>query len=871
VKSVVEGRVRELDPIVLEESFSIGREALLNALAHSSGSHVEVEILYETRQFRLRIRDDGRGIHPEIRAKRGRSDHWGMRGMRERARGLVLAFLSLAWCSQALALDPRLDVSQYVHTSWRIREGFARGAIRAIAQTPDGYLWLGTDFGLLRFDGVRNVPWPSATDPDLSPAPIMSLLAERDGTLWIGTATGLLSWKDGRLTPYTELAGHYIFSLLQDREGAVWVAGVSVPTGKLCAVRPGNVECHGEDGRLGRGVFDLYEDSRGSLWAGVNAGVWRWKPGPPRFFALPAKSTVVGLGEDDNGVLLVGGQGGIQRFVDGKTEAYWLRGRARELSAGRILRDRSGARWIAAYERGIAHLHEGRTDVFTRAEGLSSDGVSDFFEDREGNLWVATSGGLDRFRDPAVTTLSPDQGMPGHAATSVLAARDGSVWLATPDGLMRWANGRMTTPRTGGAKPDGRLDGLNPLSLFQDSRGRIWVSTLREVGYVENERFTPVRALPGGVVRSFAEDPAGTLWIAYQDSGLLGLSRDNAVQLIPWARLGHEDFASALIADPVGGLWIGFFRGGMAYVRDGQVRASYEASAGLGVGYVASLRFDPEGALWAATAGGLSRLKDGRIATLGTRSGLPCNEVHWAMEDDARTLWLYSACGLVQIARPELDAWTAAVDKDRPGANEEAKPTIHPTLFDVSDGVPIHPGPGGVHPLVAKSSDGKLWFVPGDGVSVLDPRHLPFNALPPAVLVEQVIADHKPYDPASGAKTRLRLPPQLRDLEIEYTATSLVTPEKVLFRYKLEGRDRDWVDAGARRRAFYNDLPPRNYRFRVIACNNSGVWNEAGAVLDFSVAPAYYQTAWFRLTSAALIVASAMAAYRLRLRQATSA
>jgi signal transduction histidine kinase len=228
------------------------------------------------------------------------------------------------------------------------------------------------------------------------------------------------------------------------------------------------------------------------------------------------------------------------------------------------------------------------------------------------------------------------------------------------------------------------------------------------------------------------------------------------------------------------------------------------------------------------------------------------------MEGDANSLWLYMACGLVRIARPELDAWIAA-EKD-----ENAKRMIQVTVFDSGDGVRIHT-PGGYSPPVAKSPDGRLWFLPFDGVSVVDPRHLPFNKLPPPVHIQEIIADHKNYN--SSSSSQLSLPPLVRDVELDYTALSLVAPEKVLFRYKLEGWDRDWQEAGNRRQAFYTNLSPRKYRFRVMACNNSGVWNEEGAFLDFSVASAYYQTNWFRLSGVAAFVLLLWALYQLRLQQ----
>jgi len=338
---------------------------------------------------------------------------------------------------------------------------------------------------------------------------------------------------------------------------------------------------------------------------------------------------------------------------------------------------------------------------------------------------------------------------------------------------------------------------------------------------------------------------------------------DRLTEQIPWTGLGHKDNASALIADPAqGGLWLGFHYGGVAYFKDGRIRAAYAGSDGLGEGRINSLRVDADGALWAATDGGLSWLKNGRITTLTSKNGLPCDAVHWSMEDDAGSVWLYMPCGLVRVARTGLAEWAAAADKDKGGGDAKR---IQATVFDTSDGVRTHGVGGGYGALVAKASDGKLWFLPFDGVSVFDPSHLPFNKIPPPVRIEQITADRN--DASSAANGRVSLPALIRDLKIDYTALSLVAPEKVLFRYKLEGRDGDWQDAGNRRQAFYTDLPPRNYRFRVVACNNSGVWNETGAFLDFCVAPAYYQTTWFRVSCVAAFLASLWGLYQLRLRQ----
>jgi len=794
------------------------------------------------------------------------------RGQEFVLQGTLLACALLAWCPSAFALNPSLDVSQYAHTSWKIRDGFTKGQIASIAQTPDGYLWLGTEFGLLRFDGVRNVPFQPPAGQQLPSNFIYSLLAARDGTLWIGTGKGLASWKDGKLKQYAELDDRYIFKILEDHEGSVWASGLTVTIGKLCAIRHSGVQCYGEDGALGRGASNLYEDSKGNLWAGVKDGLWRMKPGPPQFYPLAGEPNGIrGLGEDDDGTLLVGWRGGVHRFVDGKTEAYPLPATVGPFHAKRLLRDRDGGLWISTQEQGLVHVHRGRTELFTASDGLSGEDIYDLFEDREGNIWVATMNGLDRFREFAVATLTVNQGLSNEVVLSVMADKNGSVWLATRDGLNRWNDGQVTIYRERAASPATGVrevvgsgvpdEGL--VSLFQDGRGRIWVSTLRGVGYLENDRYISVSGVPGGNILAIVQDRAGTLWFANEQLGLYQLPRVGEVHQMPWAALGHKDHASALAADPLrGGLWLGFHLGGVAYFADNQVRASYAAADGLGEGRINHLRLDEDGVLWAATDGGLSRLKNGRVATLTGKNGLPCDTVHWSMEDDARTFWLYTACGLVRIARPELDAWAAAVEQDT-----NAKQAIRPTVFDSSDGVKILASAGHYSPQVAKSSDGRLWFLPWDGASVFDPNRLPFNHLPPPVHVEQLIADRKTYEATSEAGGPVRLPPLIRDLEINYTALSLAAPEKVRFRYKLEGRDADWQEAGNRRQAFYNDLPPGDYRFRVMACNNSGVWNEEGTFLDFTIAPAYYQTTWFRVLLLATFLVVLGVLYQLRLRQ----
>ena len=770
----------------------------------------------------------------------------------------------------AFALNPTLDVSQYAHTAWKIRGGFSKGSILSIAQTPDGYLWLGTALGLYRFDGVRNVVWQPPLNQQLPSITISTLVAGRDGALWIGTWSGLVSWKNGKLTQYAELAGLHIFALVEDDEGSIWAGTSGPPDGKLCEIRNGSVRCHPEMGGVGRGVLGLHDDDKGNLWVELETGVWRWRPGPPQFYAVPGllNGRRQRMADGEDGALLIATTGAVMRLADRKTEAVYRFPTARRgFRRLEMLRDRDGGLWVCPAGRGIVHIHHGRTDVFSESDGLSGDDIYDLFEDREGNIWVATINGLDRFHELPVATYSRKQGLSDIPWGGLLAARDGSIWFATLDGLNRLSHSQVTVYRQHRTTASKQKAGGNGLpddgvgSLFQDSRGRIWLSTPGGVGYLENNRFVPT-SVPGGLVGSITGDASGNLWIANRELGLLRLSQDNVFPPIPWSTFGRKDSAVVLATDPLhGGLWLGFSRSGVVWFRDGQIRSSYSATDGLGKGAVNQLRFDTEGALWIATEGGLTRLKDGHIATLTSKSGLPCDAVQWTMEDDAQSVWLMMPCGLVRVARSELDMWASAADKT-PG-------TIRTTVFDNSDGLRTLAVVGDYTPHVAKSADGKLWFSVPDGISVVDPRHLPFNKLPPPVHIEKVIADREEYQEnlSGDAPSNPRLPPLVRELEIDYTALSLVVPEKIRFRDKLEGWDHDWQNVGTRRQAFYTGLGPRRYRFRVTACNNDGVCNETGAFLDFSVAPAYYQTTWFRLSGVAAFFALLVGVYHLRLIQ----
>jgi len=793
---------------------------------------------------------------------------------------LTLAVFSFAaygglFAPDARALDPSQHITQYAHRSWTVRGGFTKGPLLAITQTTDGYLWLGTGSGLVRFDGVRAAPWLPPESARLPSPVVRSLLTGHDGTLWIGTVRGLVGWKSGRATEYEQLSGRDVYALTEGPDGTVWAAGYSFSSnGTLCSIRSNLVRCN-SDPRLGHGALGLHVDRRGTLWVGAPGGFWRWAPGTPQFYAASGNSLVYqDFAEEGSGALLIPLLGRVARLNAGVLEtAYSYPSRVRNARGSRILQDRDGAYWIGTDSHGLIRAHGVARETITSADGLTGDSIDELYEDLEGNIWVVTDKGLDRFSASSVATFSEREGL-ASPVYSVIAARDGSIWTSagTPGRIYRIQNGQVTLYRAPNARSNSNSSGIAPASsevtirdlpqyeiasLFQDAGGRIWVVGPDTAGYLQDRRFVSIPDIPHGTTYAVAGDAAGDVWISNFEHGLVHLFDDRVQEVLPWFMLGDDGLATALAIDPKDeSVWIGFSKGGIAALRTGHLRRSFTASDGLGSGRVSDLRFDGDGALWVATDGGLSRLKDGRFDTITANDGLPCNRLFWSARADDRSLWLYGECGLIHVASAELEAWIAG---------KAAK--IRSTLFDASDGVSLFSSDLSevISPQVAISPDGSIWFRTLDGLSVIRPHHLERNPVPPPVHIERMTADGV----VSDLSRTVRLAARIRDLAIDYTALSFVAPEKVLFRYKLEGWDREWQDAGTRRQVFYSNLPPRDYRFRVTASNNSGVWNAQGAALDFSIAPAYWQTTWFRALCVATVLLLLWAIYWLRLRHVT--
>jgi signal transduction histidine kinase/ligand-binding sensor domain-containing protein len=751
--------------------------------------------------------------------------------------------------SPSSGLDSTLRLTQYRHTAWRVQDGSFAAAPNAIAQTTDGYIWIGTGAGLVKYDGVRFAPWTAPGQQTPFSAVVLSLLGDADGTLWIGTATQLWSLKNNTLSEHVR---GRINAIIEDRHHRIWVVRSRPPdpNGGLCQAAGEQPRCIGGDDRLRLSyAVTLAEDIHGNLWVGSSGQLLRWSDHSAqgyfrdrlaRFEGVSGVMSVVASRDGSVWASVARDGIGIIRMVSGIPTTVTIPGLDTEKVTALYV-DREQSVWIGTSNEGIYRIVSGRIDRFRADGGLSSNAVTRFFEDREGNVWVATTKGLDRLRDTRVVTFSTAEGLSADLAGSVLAAADGRVWIGNMGGLDVIHGSRVTSVR---------IPGRNVTALWEDRARRLWVGLDDELTLYADGEFRRVHGLDGrthlGLVTTVTEDRDGNLWasIAGVHPRLLrirdlAVQEEFAVQQIP--------YSVVLAPDTDGGIWLGLLNGQLGHYRNGTFDTfplDQKAQP------VSGLMVDSDGSVWASSASGLARWKQGVVTTLTRKNGLPCDEMVSAARDRHDTLWLYARCGLLAVDAAELERWSRHPDI-----------AIRYRLFDVVDGA--MPSASSFQPNVSVSPDGRLWFANDAVVQTVDPEALRPNGVAPPVLVEALRADRRDYAIAG----LVNLPARSRDIEISYTALSFAVPEQVRFRYRLEGRDEVWSDAGTRRQAFYNDLPPGTYRFRVIAANNDGVWNEAGAVLDFSIAPAYYQTRWFRLASLITVLVALVTWYQFRLRQ----
>jgi signal transduction histidine kinase/ligand-binding sensor domain-containing protein/CheY-like chemotaxis protein/HPt (histidine-containing phosphotransfer) domain-containing protein len=754
-------------------------------------------------------------------------------------RSAALFAILVAVASAAFSLDPRLPLSHYRFDLWQAEQGLPENTVESIAQTRDGYLWVGTQEGLARFDGVRFLSFSRRTVPVLPSDIIQSLFPDPAGGLWVGASGGgLLHERDGdfsRLPAIPTTVMEHLRHVFADRDGSLWIAA---DTSGIVHFAGGRITPLATDrGLLEDRVTAFCRDRDGSLWIGTfDRGLRHVTAGKMSTFAVKEgllDAQVTALWPDPQGNLWIGTPRGLQRLRDGRLTAYTVQDGLPDDSVLALLRDRRGKLWVGT-ERGLSRLDDdGRFSTLPREEGPNPS-VRSLFEDAEGNLWIGTSGGgLGRLKDVPFIGLSQKDGLSNDLAWSILEDRQGSLWIGTGDGLNRLDGFRVTkfSTRDGLASPIVR-------AIAEDPDGNLWFGTAKGLHRFAAGRFTRFQdgnGAPNAAVFSILPDHGG-LWIGT----LGGLFRYEKGRFTAYTRRDGlpEESVFALLADPDGSLWIGTRRG-ISRLRGARIEPG---PAGGPTDNVFLFHRDRAGTLWIGTRSGLYRYRDGAFRAFTTRDGLFDDRVFSLLEDDHGNFWMSSNHGVSRVRKADLDAYA------------EGKIRLIPAVsYGVTDGMKSAECNGASNPPAWRSRDGRFWFPTLRGVAAVHPDHLPSGGPVPAALIEELAAGREPV-PLTGS---IELPPERNSFEIHYTAPNLTAPEKLRFRYQLEGFDAGWT-------AYYTNLRPGTYTFRVVAGRGDGTWSPAVASLAFRLAPHFWQTSWFAALCLAAAAAAGIGSYGLR-------
>jgi signal transduction histidine kinase/streptogramin lyase len=748
------------------------------------------------------------------------------------------------------ALDPTRAVTQYRHQVWNTGEGLPQSSVESMVQTRDGYLWLGTQEGLARFDGVRFTVIDRGNTRALRHNRITALAEDAGGGLLIGTeGGGLTRLAGGVFTTYTTAAGlpnDRVRALLVDEGGVLW-AGTD--EGLARSSSGGFVV---EDA-VPRDRVDALLASRGvGLVAGTASGLYRRRQGRFERYSpagLP-EGPVSALWEDKDGALWVGARGGLFA-VRGDVAVSWKGG----LSGRTVLSlsgDRHGSLWVGTEGGGLTRIaRDGRVSTYTAKDGLSNDIVQALLEDREGNLWVGTQdGGLNRLSDARFVTWTTREGLAANIVWPVYGDRAGNVWVGTSDGgLSRLRDGRVAASY---ARKDG-LPSDSIQALVEDQEGTLWIGTRGGgLSRMKDGRFSVLqRPLPGPSVSALCAGRDGSVWIGMRGGGVCRL-KDGALTTYGAADGLPPGGIHFLLEARDGALWIATNGGGLARLRDREVR-TLTVRDGLSSDIVNTLLEDEDGTLWVGTyGGGLNRLAGGRFRRYTSAEGLFDDAIFSILDDGRGNLWMSCNKGVFRVSRTEL------ADLDR-----GLVASLHPVSYGVEDGMRNRECNGANQPPGWRASDGRLYFPTIEGLVSVDPGRLQTRSAPPPVVLERVMADGA----SLPADSDLVLGPGTEGLEFQYTAPSFALPGRVSFRYRLEGLDRGWVEAGSRRAAYYTRVPPGQYRFVVTAANEDGVWNEVGASVGLRLRPHFHQTRSFALLLGLGVGLLAFGAHRLRIRR----
>jgi signal transduction histidine kinase/ligand-binding sensor domain-containing protein/DNA-binding response OmpR family regulator len=766
---------------------------------------------------------------------------------------LLIRLTSVSWC-----LDPHKSITQYLHTVWRSDDGLPQNSIQALLRTRDGYLWIGTQEGLVRFNGLEFKVFNKATTDAIRHNDIRALYEDRAGALWIGTfGGGIVRYEDGQFKNYSVhsgLSNNSITCILQDHKGNLWVGtndGLNeFVDGKI-------ITLHKSDGLSDNAIHAMAEAVDGRLIVGTSAGldqIVNGRPAGPYSPSFSNKVSVKALLRDHSGALWIGTENhGFDQLSRGKLTHYGVQQGLPNAPVHAIYQDDQDTIWIGTEGGGICRLVSEKFGCYSSKNGLSGDFVESIVQDDEGSLWVGSeTGGLNRFKEGALTNYGSEIGLRG-SPRAIFEDRDGSLWLGTSAGLFRMKDGKVTPYLTNKGAANNYV-----YAMFQDRAGNVWVGTdeggLNKFTGHSVKTYTKADGLADNWIPAIYEDRSGDIWIGTFSGGVSRLRDGKFTNYTIRDGLGSNR-VWAIQQDHQGNLWFGT-DAGLSLFRDGKftnVDLQESTAEDLGMGSAVMVIYeDREHVFWIGTyGGGLKRLKDGKITSINVRQGL-FDDTTWSiLEDDLGNFWMSSNRGIFSVKKDDLNAFA------------ESKIThVASQGYGTVDGMESNECNGGTQYSGWKTKDGKLLFACLKSVVVVDPNNLPRNPWAPPVVIESVKINQKENVPSG-----ISMPAGAGELEFKYAALSYSAPKRIVFKCKLEGFEQEWNTPSTPGFMRYTNLPPGHYTFRVKAANNDGVWNESGTSFSFYLEPRFYQTGWFYLLAGVVMVLSPIGIYLLRIRQ----
>jgi ligand-binding sensor domain-containing protein/signal transduction histidine kinase len=733
---------------------------------------------------------------------------------------------------------------------WQREQGLPQNFVRALAQTADGYVWVGSDAGVSRFDGVRFVSF--GLPEGFQAGPVQTMLGATDGALWIGSVDrGLWRWQNDHFTAFSKergLPSDSINALAEDGAGRIWIG----TEGGLAVWQNGNAEPLDTGNNItliGKSIAALFSDRKGALWIGAkDTGLFRMEMGQivqvhdPVFDYL--LQDVHCLLVDHEGRVWVGaGDASVLCYESGQWRQYRFPRHLARHYVSALAEDGDGTVWAGSVSEGLFEFKRGKLVAINAGSGLSDNLVETLLVDREGILWVGTHSGLNRLRPKNLSVIGYNEGLGNGPVQSLAEVSPGVIWAGkSSEGLYVW-DGRYFRPL-----PVADVSPSQAGALLVAKDGSCWMGGARGLLHFKNPRQVetdpPVAELPDADVSALAQDRSGRIWAGTRQ-GALWFRENGQWQAHSRNPGGHA--VTAIVSARDGSLWVGTAGDGLFEVAT-STDGHWRKRNGPLSDWVRTLYLDAESTLWIGTGGGgLSRLRDGSLATFTTREGLPDNTISQILQDDTGKLWLGGDRGIVRVGKAELNDVAA-----------KKIAAVSPEIYGRAEGMLSEECISGFFPMGLRTKSDLLWFPTQEGLVVIDPHHQITGAPAPSVVLEETLVDGV-ADPSPS----LHLGPGKHWLEFRYTGLDFDAPERVRFRYRLEGLNSDWVDGGAGRSASFPYVPYGNYKFEVEAGDGEGGWNSRGAGVSVAVKPYFWQTWWFRVPAALALLGAIAAAARL--------